>query len=263
MSNIVITLTGANGQSIVFNESNQDYVIAQGLTGFGMNDLNVRIDESAGDGGRFISSRTITRTIDMPIYILGSSRADVETKYRTLSKILDNKKGAVTIKATYPDTSQWVIEGFRMGGGDVTYGNDSGITYLYTVIEIRAPYPFWRSLTDKTFSSMTNYSINNTGDVETYVKWSITGPMSKVTLSNANGTIDYNTSIAVGETLIIDTEKALVYSNTKPNAYGFLDGVPKMFKIPTGTSTITITPVGAGGGSSISGLWNERREVIF
>jgi phage-related protein len=263
MSNIIITLTGANSDSIVFDESNEDYVVAQGLTGFGMTDLNVRIDEGAGDGGRFISSRTITRSITMPIYILGEDRADVEEKYRDLTKILDNNKGPVKITAEYGDSSEWMIEGYRVGGGNVTYGKESNITYLYTVIEIRAPYPYWKKVSENTFSSLSNYTINNTGDVETYVKWEIRGPMSGITLSNANGTLNYAASIAAGETLIIDTEKALVYSNLLPNAYGNLAGVPKMFKIPTGSSTITITPSGAGGGASVVGKWNERREVIF
>jgi phage-related protein len=263
MSNIIITLTGANNDSIVFDESNEDYVVAKGLTGFGMTDLNVRIDEGAGDGGRFISTRTITRSITMPIYILGSDRDDVENKYRDLAKILDNKNGAIKITAEYADSSEWVIEGYRVGGGDVTYGNDSGITYLYTVIEIRAPYPYWKKVAENTFSSLSNYTINNTGDVDTYVKWEIRGPMSGVVLSNANGTLNYASAIAAGETLIIDTENALVYSNLLPNAYGNLSGIPKMFKIPVGSSTITITPTGAGGGSSILGKWNERREVIF
>lgn len=272
MSNITITLTGANNDSIVFNEANEDYVVAQGLTGFGMNDLNVRIDEGSGDGGRFISSRTITRSITMPIYILGSDRADVESKYRTLTKILDNKLGPVTITAKYPDDSEWFIEGYRMGGGDVTYGKEANITYLYTVIEIRAPYPYWTSTTVNEFTvSGISYDINNTGDVDTYVRWEVTGPFFDFTLSNDNGTLEFIRQTNPVETVVIDTQNATVsidnsVTMTSANGYGFLAGVPKMFKIPVGTSTINIdlNPwVIPGYTPEVKGYWQERREVIF
>ena len=50
MVDVTISLVGANGDSITLSDTG-DFVLASGVTGFGIPATSVRIDESAGDGG--------------------------------------------------------------------------------------------------------------------------------------------------------------------------------------------------------------------
>lgn len=276
MADVTITLTGANGDSIVLgtDANEEDYILGQSVSGFGLTGLSVNFAEGAGDGGKYLSSRRLIREVDLPIYAIGVNRADVEDKLRRLGRLLSDRSGATTITATFttivddePVITEWYLEGYLVSGGNVTYGDDAGKDYALWTIQLSCPQPYWTNATPVT-QTLTGTEIDdvvltNNGDIETYIILDITGVITNIAFSNTYGNIEYDAAIGATETITINCEEATVKDDTGVNKYGNLGPLPKMIRIPRGVSTLTITGTGIDTAAEVTITFNERRELIF
>jgi phage-related protein len=266
MSNITVTLTGANGDSIVLgNDATEyDYVINKSVSGLALPPVSIRLDEGVSDGGYYISSRRLPRDIDMPITIIGEDRDDVEDKFRRFAKLLSDRAGATRITVTYADESEWYIDGYYMSGGNVTYGSNATSEFASLGISFRCPNPYWTSdtTTSATYTTLGNKTITNTGDIDSYPVWTITGPSTNITFTSPSGeTWTYLSSIGSGVVRIIDTFEKTVVDGAGVNKYSELGATPNLFAIPAGTPIINI----AGGTltGSIQVQFKPRKEIVF
>ena len=269
MANTTISLVGANGDTIVLGTTpnENDYILGQSVAGFGLTGLSVNIADGAGDGGKYLSTRRLTRQVDLPIYTIGTSEADVETKLRRLGRLLSDRSGATRIKATLADSTVWYLDGYLVSGGDVTYGTDAGRDYALWTIQLSCPQPYWTNSTPVSETligtEITNVNLTNNGDIETYITLTVTGDLDNIQFSNDYGTLDYDAPVTFLETITIDCENATVKDATGANKYGNLGPLPKMIRIPRGTSLLTITGTNIDVAATVTITFNERRELIF
>jgi phage-related protein len=279
--NITLSLTGSNGDTIVFD--NGDYIVETGLKGFGIPNPLVRIDKSADDGGVFRWAKRDIRELDFPVVIIDDN-GDLQAKLRRLALIL---RGAVTIKAEYSTGEKYELIAYFNGGADTVFGDDANGSYCRWVLTLQAPQPYWVSSIPNNFSlsastgtkgllattSLTKLrlkdsstlgaiNVENAGDVPAPVVWTINGPANSVSILNGSTGFVYNGTIASTDVITIDTENGTVKDQNGLNMYANLDASPKLFSIPPGVNSLSITATGSGTGTKITGFFKPRFEVI-
>jgi phage-related protein len=269
MTTVSISLIGANGDDITLgtDASETDYILGKSVSGFGLTGLSVNIVEGAGDGGKYLSTRRLSRDVDLPIYVIGDDRADVETKLRRLGRLLSDRSGATRILASFSDATEYYLDGYLITGGNVTYGDDAGKDYALWAIQLRCPQPYWTSTNPTTVTlddtEMTDVNLVNDGDIDTPLFIEITGEITDVQFQNSNGFILYEDIIASGEVITIDCSNATVTNDFGVNKYSSLGPAPKMITVPRGTTVLQIDATSPQVGSSIVLTYYERRELIF
>lgn len=281
---LTISLTGQNGDTITFDYEN--YMLLQGVKGFGIPATKVRIQEAASEGGIFRYSKRGIREVDLPIHVVGSSRADTEAKLRRLANILQNRNGSARLTAVNASGDSFYLDVYYMGGGETVYGETGNYVFAEWVVVLQAPQPYWQSTTAATFSvtsgstgrgllpqlsklkvsssqALGTVTVNNTGDVQAYPVWTFYGPFSTVTVAPTGGSgFTYATAIASGDSITVDTYKGTVVNSAGVNQYANLGTAPKLFSLDPGTTDISVSGSGATTASVIVCNYYPRREVI-
>lgn len=283
MVEISYSLIGANGDEIVFDYEN--YVLATGISGFGIPPAEVRIAESAGNGGIFRFSKRGIRDVDLPITIFGSSRGDVEAKLRRLAKLTQDTKGPTKLKAAYPSESPLILTMHYTGGAEGQWGDDEGLTYCTWVMSFQAPMPFWEAEASQSFEigapvggrgllpelSKLKVSSSNTlgsvivtsnADTDVFPVWTITGPIGNLTITSGTVGFSFTTALLTGETVIVDTEAGTVQTPEGVNRYDILGPAPKLFPFPIGTTVIAVTGTGSDSNTVVRCDYALRFEVV-
>jgi len=285
MVNVNFSLTGGNGDTIVFD--NENYVLTTDLSGISAIPVTqVRIDPSAGNGGVWRNSKRGIRDIDLPITVLGTDRADVEEKLRRLARLTQDALGETTLTAQYSDATSLTIGLHYVGGAEAgSWGDDVGLTWCSWVMSFQAPIPFWESTTIQSFSissgntgrgllpqlsrlqvsssqALGTVTVNNTGDVASYPVWTVLGPVTDLTISNGSQTFGFNAPVAAGQRITVDTETGLVTNDAGDNVYSLLSAAPKLFPLQPGTSTLTVLGTGATVDTRITCNYALRYEVV-
>lgn len=282
---LTISMTGANGDTITFDYST--YILTEGLKGFGIPATKVRIQESATDGGVFRHTKRGIREVQLPILTVGTDRADVETKLRRLSNIMQNAAGATTLTATYANGDVFTLGVYYAGGGETQFGQNAGTTYALWVVTLQAPNPYWvyatpvvttigngstgRGLLPKltklrvsSSQSLGSVTVNNTlGDVASYPVWSIYGPVDGLQIyTQSNSGFTYTTTIPAGEIITIDTAAGTVKDSAGNNKYANLGTAPKLFSLPPGTTGITVNGINTTPQTQVLCTYYPKREVL-
>ena len=282
---LTVSLVGSNGDTIVFD--NDVYTILSGLKGFGIPATNLKIIDSALDGGVFRHTKRGVREIDLPVMIYGPDRATTEGYARRLANALGNSNGAATLKvANAVDGNTYSIGVYYAGGAETVFGETAGLTFCQWAIVLQAPDPFWYSNASQSFVvtsgqtgrgllprlsnlKLTNsqaigtINITNTaGDVPSYPVWQLTGPMDSCTITQNGVGFTYNAPIAAGDVVTINTKTSTVTNLAGSNVYSNLNAAPKFFTIPSGTSTIYVYGANTTSASNITCTYLPRREVV-
>lgn len=289
---VSFSIVGGNGD-VISLDSGSDFVATKGLTGTGMVKADLRVTPSAGDGGTWRSTRRQSRDIDLPVTVLGSSRDDVEAKLRRLSNALSDRVGTPKLRVTYGDGSSWELDVHYVGGAETQHGSDAGDFFCTWAMTLQAPDPYWVSTTAQQYAvkasgatrgllgapvgttatlsalrvstsqAIGTLAVENTGDVDAYPVWVIDGPSTNVAVTIGGVGFAYTETLVAGDRITIDTRTATVTNASGTNKYSKLGTAPKLFRIPPGTSTLSITATGADTNTRISGYFNPRREVVY
>jgi hypothetical protein len=266
MVSVNYALVGANGDSIEFDYSN--YVLNPDFTGFYVPPALVRIENSAGDGGVFRHAKRGVRTVDLPITVLGTDRADVQTKLRRLAKLTQNNFGPLVLEARYSDNTSLRLETYYTGGSEGQWGSSGQNTWARIALSLQAPNPYWTSTTVTQFTITQGASgrgllpqlsklkvsssqalgqvlINNTGDVPIFPTYRLIGPLDEVSIQSNGVGFSFNAPIEEGETIYVNTATGEVYDQDNVNRYSILDPAPKLFRLPVGESVVDILGTGA------------------
>jgi hypothetical protein len=254
-------LIGANGDTIEFDYTN--YVLNPDFMGFGVPPAQVRIENSAGDGGVFRHAKRATRMVDLPITVLGTDRGDVQTKLRRLGKLTQNIFGPIIIEARYTDGTRLRLTGYYTGGAEGQWGENGGNTWARWTLSLQMPQPYWQSTDVEQFTITQGVSgrgllpqlsklklsssqalgtilIDNTGDVAIYPTYRIIGPVTDFSVSSNGQSFDFVDEVEEGETIFVNTETGEVYDQDNNNRYDILGPAPKLFRIPVGESALII-----------------------
>lgn len=283
MVDVNYALIGANGDTIEFDYAN--YILNPDFMGFNVPPAQVRIEESAGDGGVFRHAKRGIRQMDIPVTILGTDRGDVQTKLRRLAKLLQNTYGPTILEARYSTGTRLRLNTYYLGGAEGQWGSNAGNTWARWTIQLQAPTPYWQSTTSQQFtvtqgatgrgllpqlsklkvSSSQAFgiiSINNTGDVPTYPSYRIQGPISGFSVSDGTNGFSFVDDVAEGETIFVNTETGEVYDAEGANRYAILDTAPRLERIPVGESSLEISGVDVNEATRIDLYYNLRYEVV-
>ena len=283
MVNVNYSLTGANGDTITFDY--QNYILNPEFAGFGIPPAEVRIEPSAGDGGVFRHTKRGVRTVDMAITILGTDRNDVQTKLRRLSRLLQDTTGATKLNANYTNGETLFLEGHYVGGAESQWGSDAGLVWNRWVVSMQCPNPYWQSTTVDEFVVTTGntgrgllpqlvkmqltssqvfgvITVDNAGDVPAYPIWFIRGPLDNVSISKNGQSFSFNTAVAAGETITVNTETGEVTDDLGTNRYSILDPAPKLFRVDPGVTSITVEGTNATAASEVRLDYSPLFEVV-
>lgn len=277
------TLTGANGDSITFD--NSTYVLNPNLVGFGIPPTSVRIDESARYGGIHRYSRRGVRNVDMPVTVLGTSATDVETKLRRLAKLTQDTSGPTTLTALRDD-GDLTLELHYVGGAELEYGGDmGGYSWAKLMLSFQAPNPYWQSADTESFTVTSGntgrgllpqltklrvsssqaiglINVTNTSDVPVYPRFQITGPVNDLEVSLNGEGWSFTENVVTGDIFVVDHEAATVTGLAGTNRYDILDTAPKFFAFPPGTSSVLVTGTSATADTVIECEYNLAFEVV-
>jgi len=276
-------LTGANGDSITFDNSN--YVLNPTLTGFGIPPTSVRIDESARDGGTHRYTRRAVRNIDMPVTVVGSSATDVEDKVRRLARLTQDTLGATTLTALRDD-GDLTLSLHYVGGAELEYGAESGgIQFARMLLSFQAPNPYWQSADTESFEVTTGdtgrgllpeltklrvassqaiglINVNNTSDVPVLPTFEVVGPVAGLSVTLNGEGWSFTESVVTGDIYQINHEAGTVTGIGEVNRYDILSTAPKFFAFPPGTSSVLIVGTGATLDTTITCSYNLAYEVV-
>jgi phage-related protein len=283
MVNVTLSLIGSNGDTIELADDG-DFILTTGVSGFGIPSTSVRIEPSAGNGGVWRSSKRGVRDIDLPIMVLGTDRADVETKLRRLARLLQDSNGPTRVQANYSDGTSVYLDAHYTAGAETQFGTDAGNTYCRWAITLQAPQPFWQRTTSESFNvvavtgrgllpqlsklkvsssqALGSITANNVGDVDTYPTWVIRGPIEGLTVTSGSSSFSYVAAIADGVTITIDTEAGTVVDDAGTNMYGSLGTAPKLFALPPGTTAMEVAGTGATTATKVTCYYSPRFEVM-
>lgn len=284
MVEILYRLQGSNGEVVVFD--GVDYVLNQGMAGFGIAPTTVRIDPSSGQGGVWRHSRRGVRDIDLPVTVLGSTRDEVQERLRKLARITQDKRGPMTFQALYSNGEQLNLYTHYTGGAESVWGQDSaGMHFCRWVLSMQAPEPFWESANSQTFQltgggggrsllpqltklkvsssqALGEVTITSNADVEVYPLWTIQGPIENFTASDGLNSFTIEGVIALGETFYVDAEAKTVTDQDDVNQYARLGPAPKLFSFEPGETTLELTGENTTDDTYIQASYALRFEVV-
>jgi hypothetical protein len=283
MVSVNYALVGANGDEIVFDY--QTFVLNTDFTGFNIPPALVRIENSAGDGGVFRHAKRGVRTVDLPITVLGTDRADVQTKMRRLGKLTQNVNGPLTIEARYSDGETLRLLTYYTGGAEGQWGSSAGMVWARWTFSLQAPQPYWESATIEQFTvtrgstgrgllpqfsklrisssqALGTVLINNTGDVPMFPTYRIIGPITGLSISSNGSSFGFTDPIEAGESVYVNTETGEVTDEAGQNVYNLLEPAPKLFRIPVGESILQINGTDVDDDTRIDVYYAKRFEVV-
>jgi hypothetical protein len=278
------TLIGANSDSITFDYNN--YILNPGFLGFNIPAAEVRIENSAGDGGVFRHAKRGVRNLDIPITVVGDDRADVQTKLRRLGKLTQNVFGPLTLRASYTDGTSLELKTYYTGGAEGEWGSNAGQIYATWTLSLKAPQPYWQSTTVEQFTvtrgatgrgllpnltklrvsssqALGAILINNTGDVPMFPTYRVLGPIDDLLIRSDTGeAFSFNVDLAAGQIININTETGQVTNDAGENQYSILNPAPKLFRIPVGESTVFIEGINVDENTKVDLFYALRFEVV-
>jgi hypothetical protein len=224
------------------------------------------------------------REVDLPIYVDGTSEIDLRNQLRTLLRVLNPLKGNGKLRITGPDGSQRELTCRYKGGMEISEKGNSKIGNLQAVVLVlRAFDPFWYDTITKveTFtinqqatsffpifplrlSSSTvfaDFTVDNSGDVETWPEWIIKGPGENIYLRNltTGETLRLNTSLGLGESIRIDTKpfsKTVIKGNNENLFYTIENST--LWALQEGFNSIRLEMSNATSDSSIQLSYKNR-----
>lgn len=283
MVNVNYSLTGANGDEIEFDY--YDYILNPDFVGLNIPPAQVRIEPSAGDGGVFRHTKRGVRQIDLPVTVLGDSRQDVQSKLRRLSRLLQDTTGPTRLNANYTNNETLFLEGHYVGGAEGQWGSNAGKVWNRWVITMQCPNPYWQSTaldefvvtagntgrgmlpqlvklqltSSQVFGVIT---VDNAGDVPAFPIWFIRGPLSNVNISKNGESFSFNTPVAAGETITVNTATGEITDDLGTNRYSILNPAPKLFRVEPGVTSITVEGTNATTASEVRLDYSPLFEVV-
>ncbi|QXE39412.1 phage tail family protein [Streptomyces sp. GMY02] len=256
------------------------YQATAGLTGLGLPPVAVQWLEGAGDGARYRGQRALSRTLDMPLDIVGRDRRHLGTLVSRLARAV---AGPCTLVAVDDEGARWSTSIVRTGGGDIEL--DGGYD-VETVITWRAPDPFFTadkvsrqavggdagtpflsamaSLPLAASQAIGEIQLDNTGDADAYPVWEIYGPGRDLTLTAPDGDVLRWAGVLTStERLTVDTRAGTVTDGQGVNRYADLASAPRFWTVPPGLSTANVQLLDTTAASKIVCSWRPRRWLVI
>lgn len=248
----------------------------RGLLGRGMPPIVITERELVvGDGSVLVQVRSGPVTVDVPIIVTGELRQTL----RAAASAFNPHAGDGRLVTDIDGDRRELVCRYRAG-----LEWDEQLPHIMKqLLSFRAFSPYWQDDDDTTGSFgigdlarwlpwppivvvaddvFAQATIVNTGDVEAWPVWTIRGPSDEVTLTSDTGArLRVAYPLVAGEILTIDTRPGAktVVDQTGVNRFSSLDeNDDDLYSFPVGTTTVTITIVGATAESEVGLAWRRR-----
>lgn len=232
------------------------------------------------------STRHESRRLVVPVIITGDTPSTLRENIRNLNYALDPSRGRGRLRVTAPDATQRFVYAYLEDGMGLEEAINStvGRTWQRASLQFFCEDPYW--LDETTTSSTIVYNtttatffpffplrlssstvfgattINNDGDVETWPRWTITGPGSAIYLKNltTGKTLNLDVTLSAGETVTIDTTRGVssVTKNDGTNLFGYLSATSSLWPLAKGSNSLQLEMSSATASSSIAYSYERR-----
>lgn len=224
-------------------------------------------------GMRFRAVRHELREFVLLVDVVGSSESDLRTQVRDLVAKMDPTRGPGKVRITAPGGDQREISCFYAAGLDLDekLGSSSGLYSESAPIVFRAHDPYWYAISDVvadfaietapvffpifplrlTASEIAvDTTVTNSGDVETWPVWTITGPGSGIALHNlttGKAITMPGVTLTNGESIEIDTRPGAktVLRNDGTNMWPYLSTTSSLWPLVRGSNAVRLEMTGA------------------
>ena len=234
-------------------------------------------------GSRLRQTNVHARTIDIPVLMKGTDRADFLTNMRSFLRKVDPTRGDSVIQYSAQGVTRLLTVRY-VGGLEGNYKNKqameswnkivlsfkafdpfwyatSSIVNEYTTSDVATFFPFF-PLTLNASQVIANPTIDNEGDVETWPIWTITGPASDINLVNSTTgkilTLTY--TLGEAETIVIDTrpDAKTITLQDGTNLFEYLSVTSALWSLERGENDISLQMAGATADSAIELVYTPR-----
>lgn len=286
------TLVDTSGSTHVLGAASGVYLL-RGAKGLGGPSLAVNEDKLPyAPGTRLRRLSTPPARLDLPIEIRAASVALLDTLMDTLRGwVLPGTEASaepetVFLRCVRDDGASREIEGIYVGGleGDEAAG---GTLWQKAVLSLYCSDPYWRDTaeTEVTFTNgvglrlwfplypydlspsavFAEQTITNTGQVETWPVWTITGPGSDPTLTNltTGEVLALDLTLADGDVVTIDTNERgatakTITNQNDVNLWPFASATSVLWPLQRGANEIRVAMSGTSGDSAIELAYRRR-----
>lgn len=265
------------------NRGSDPVLLGRKTSGFGLPAKETRLVRGPATGASYRGTRTDTRKMDLHVHFLGANRAEWVSYYERLCRIMSPGEGRALplLSVEFADGSAWELPLLYQSGLE----GATGSTHAEAVLSCEATAPHWvardaRQLSAATTqaavgllpelsklrvmssSTLGSVAVENPGDVDSPLTWTITGPGGPASASMDGRGWTFTGALKPGEVVTIDGASRTVRDSQGRSRYGEMGAAPKFFTIPPGRSTVQIEMANTAGGSRIAGFYQPRRETL-
>lgn len=274
-----ISITGSDGVFWDLADYDGHVFLQPGFTGFDAPPVTVYSDGTPGiAGAAYLGSHDEARPVFLPVYTVGSTRAEAVSYRRALIASLSRGLNRLCVAET--DGYRRYLDCYYTGGAEGAEGVDNaGLLWaIYGLNFVALDNPYWygdvvtpsswvipnaRSffpLAPAVFTLSSSQVlggtlIDNVGEVDAYPVWTLTGPASSLTLQLGTRTFTTNSTLLAGASLVIDTDPRTqtLLDNTNVNRWGDVDTTAiDLWPLPPGVNAVTVTVTGGSGATALS-----------
>lgn len=254
------------------------FVVA-GSVGLGDAEFDITDEKFPRNPGSFIRQiNTHPRTLHVPIYIRGTSLGN-------LSDIVDDtldwfdtgdeiSKHPGYFRVVRPDGTTRQIAAYKNSAGLVGDMKEGGVTWTRYVVDLYCPDPYPTDPDDTVIVKATgynNFGVLNSGRLETYPIWKLTGPFTSFLIDNAttHWTITGTITIAAGHYLILDHRPSelrtgySVYDDTGTNRQANVTPGSVFGLLEPGTSICGVSFGGSSGATQVQLTYLQRYRALL
>lgn len=279
MADVEFTIERPGYESIHLDtDGSAPYGLRKNTGGLGVPPVVARFSEGAGVGGTYRGSRTGMRPMDLGIIFSATDRISTGELIRVLARLVRSRVGSPQpmLVATYSSGEVFELPFVYQSGLELDHTEALPMVYR-TVVSVMCPAPYWTArdalqfivsndaaavgllphLAELPVGSSTavgSVTVENPGDVESDIAWTITGPGGPIPISvNGVGFI-FETPLVTGEVVTI-RRTALgieVLDQSGASRYTDLGYAPKFPRLPEGTSRVDISMQDASAGTWVA-----------
>lgn len=274
-----VEYVAADGTIVPLTDMANGWIVMPGPIGLGDLPYSLIVDNPpARDGGILRGVRANVRDLVWPMFVIGTDRADILRRVRSLAADMDPRDGPGELRVLQPDGTGRRISALYVSGMEGDEGQAvAGLHWQKFAITFRALDPAWLDMTDQqrvwTIGSANNFfpilplhlaladvlgavTITNPGDEQSYPVWTVTGPGTGFTLTNqtTGRSVRFKTALSSGESITLDTRpsKLTVVDQAGANRWPDLAPNPDLWALRRGVNFVDLDLSGASSASSVT-----------
>lgn len=257
---------------------------AEGVSGLGSAEIAITSDERARGGVRVRHIQPGQRSITWPLYVHGADHNEFIARWRAVERAFTSttEQGPGQLEIARPDGSARVVDAYYEAGFEPSGKQGYYITSDFCVLSLLCEDPYWRDRQPQTvhrefdegvdfldpYPSVSSSQVLgdttliNTGDVDAWPFWKMTGPASILTATRQDTGESFSLdpdADTIGHGDLADGEYVTV--QTDPPQVRFQDGTnwvaalnwpgAVLWSLPPGETAVTFELDGADAGSAV------------